>query len=161
RLSATMSERPHPENAEKPIGGSVLAGFLKTLSSAQLLNAAPFPLLYAATSTFLSFDQSTVVAKRFTPPRAATPILPSLDLTVNVLTLAIQLSVTGRIVRWLGVGLALALLPALSVLGFGVLALLPTLGAVVVFQVIRRAGNFALTRPTREVLFTVVPREDR
>jgi AAA family ATP:ADP antiporter len=72
-----------------------------------------------------------------------------------------QLTLTGRIVRWLGVGLALALLPALSVLGFGVLAMMPVLAAVVIFQVVRRAGNFALTRPTREVLFTVVPREDR
>ncbi len=57
--------------------------------------------------------------------------------------------------------MALALLPALSMLGFGVLAVLPTLAAVVSFQVLRRAGNFALTRPAREVLFTVVPREDR
>ena len=46
-------------------------------------------------------------------------------------------------------------------IGFGVIALLPTLAAVASFQVLRRAGNFALTRPTREVLFTVVPREDR
>jgi hypothetical protein len=73
----------------------------------------------------------------------------------------IQIFFTGRIVRWLGVGMALALLPAMSMLGFGVLAVLPTLVAVVAFQVLRRAGNFALTRPAREVLFTVVPREDR
>lgn len=161
RLSATMSERPHPENAEKPIGGSVLAGFAKTLSSPYLLNAALFLLLYAVTSTFLYFDQATVVSKSFESRGAQTAFFATVDLVVNVLTLVIQLSLTGRIVRWLGVGMALALLPALSVLGFGVLALLPTLGAVIVFQVIRRAGNFALTRPTREVLFTVVPREDR
>jgi ATP:ADP antiporter, AAA family len=52
-------------------------------------------------------------------------------------------------------------LPALSIIGFGALALFPTIGAVVAFQVLRRAGNFAVTRPTREVLFTAVSREDR
>jgi AAA family ATP:ADP antiporter len=53
------------------------------------------------------------------------------------------------------------MLPALTVIGFGALALFPTIAAVVAFQVLRRAGNFAITRPTREVLFTVVSREDR
>jgi len=52
-------------------------------------------------------------------------------------------------------------LPLFSVIGFGALVLLPTLSAVVAFQLIRRAGNFAVARPTREVLFTVLPREDR
>ena len=48
-----------------------------------------------------------------------------------------------------------------SVIGFGAVALIPTLASVVGFQLIRRAGNFAIARPTREVLFTVLPREDR
>ena len=55
----------------------------------------------------------------------------------------------------------LALLPAFSVIGFGAVAVLPMLSSVVGFQLLRRAGNFAITRPTREVLFTVLPREDR
>jgi len=49
----------------------------------------------------------------------------------------------------------------LSALGFGTLALAPTLATLVVYQVLRRAGNFAFARPSREVLFTVVPREDK
>jgi AAA family ATP:ADP antiporter len=53
------------------------------------------------------------------------------------------------------------MLPAASVIGFGAVALLPSLASVVGFQLIRRAGNFAIARPTREVLFTVLPREDR
>jgi AAA family ATP:ADP antiporter len=64
-------------------------------------------------------------------------------------------------VLWLGVALALAFLPALTILGFGALAAAPTLGAIATFQVLRRAGDYAIARPTREVLFTVVPREDR
>jgi AAA family ATP:ADP antiporter len=83
------------------------------------------------------------------------------DLLVNVLTLGVQFFLTGRIVRRIGVGPSLALLPAASILGFAALAVSPTITAIVVFQVLRRAGNFAIARPIREVLFTVVPREDR
>ena len=61
----------------------------------------------------------------------------------------------------LGLALPLALLPALTMVGFGALALVPTVMAVAVFQVIRRAADYAIARPAREVLYTVVPREDR
>ena len=80
---------------------------------------------------------------------------------MNILTLGAQLFLTGRVLRWIGVALTLALLPLLSIFGFGALALTPTIVVLVVYQVIRRAGNFAFARPTREVLFTVVPREDK
>ena len=53
------------------------------------------------------------------------------------------------------------MLPALSILGFSALAMTPTIAVLVVYQVLRRAGNFAFARPTREVFFTVVPREDK
>src|SRR6266481_127715 len=82
-------------------------------------------------------------------------------MTVNTLTLLIQLLINGRIIKNLGVALTLTLLPALSVAGFFALGFAPTLWAVVIFQVLRRAGNFAVARPTRETCFTVVPREDK
>jgi ATP:ADP antiporter, AAA family len=161
RLSAKMSDRPHPEREEFPIGGKVLAGFAKTLQSPYLLNMGIFLLLYAVTSTLLYFNQATIVSNSFANHGAQTTFLATIDLAVNVLTLVIQLFFTGRIVRWIGVGAVLALLPALSIFGFGLITVLPTLAAIVCFQVLRRAGNFALTRPAREILFTVVSREDR
>jgi AAA family ATP:ADP antiporter len=78
-----------------------------------------------------------------------------------VLTLIVQLFFTGRIVRWLGVGITLALLPALTLFGFGALAFVPALSSLVIFQVLRRSSDYAIARPTREVLYTVLPREDR
>ena len=77
------------------------------------------------------------------------------------ITLVVQVFLTGRLVRWFGVAVVLAVLPVLSMLGFGAIAVLPTLMAVASFQVLRRAGNFALTQPARQVLYTVVSREDR
>jgi ATP:ADP antiporter, AAA family len=160
RLSGALSERPHVET-EAPIGGTLLGGFRDALSSGYLLNVSLFLLLYAVTSTFLYFQQAAVVSHSFANRAAQTQFFASVDLGVNVLTLAVQLFLTGRILKRFGVGTTLSVLPVFSVIGFGAVALIPTLASVVGFQLIRRAGNFAIARPTREVLFTVLPREDR
>ena len=161
RLSAVMSDRPHAKQDEEPIGGGVMSGFVDAIRSPYLLNTAIFLLLYAITSTFLYFSQASVVSQSFANRGAQTAFFASVDLAVNVITLVVQVFLTGRLVRWLGVAVALALLPALSIVGFGALAMLPTLSAVIVFQVLRRSGNFGITQPARQVLYTVVSREDR
>lgn len=161
-LSASLSERPRSEqNDDRPVGGTLLAGFRDALSSSYLLNVSVFLLLYAITSTFLYFQQASIVSHAFSSRAAQTQFFASVDLGVNILTLVVQLFLTGRILRWFGVGTTLSMLPAASVIGFGAVALLPSLASIVTFQLIRRAGNFAIARPTREILFTVVPREDR
>lgn len=160
-LSSALSERPKAEQNEQPIGGTLWGGFRDALSSSYLLNVSLFLLLYAITSTFLYFQQAAVVSHAFASRAAQTQFFASVDLGVNILTLAVQLFLTGRILKAFGVGATLSLLPLFSVLGFGAVALLPTLASVVGFQLIRRSGNFAIARPAREVLFTVLPREDR
>ena len=160
-LSAALSERPKSEQEERPVGGTLLAGFRDALGSSYLLNVSLFLLLYAVTSTFLYFQQASVVSSAFTSRAAQTQFFASIDLAVNVLTLMIQIFLTARILRMFGVGNTLSMLPAASVLGFGAVALMPSLASVVTLQLVRRAGNFAIARPTREILFTVLPREDR
>jgi AAA family ATP:ADP antiporter len=78
-----------------------------------------------------------------------------------VLTVVLQVLLTGRLMRWLGVGALLAVVPLGHGVGFGALGLFPVLTVLTVFEATRRAGNFALTKPARETLFTVVPREDK
>jgi AAA family ATP:ADP antiporter len=162
KLSPTLHGAPAGRDAhERPLGGSILAGITHAVRSPYLLSVSGFMLLFAITSTFLYFQQAAIVSHTFVDRGAQTAFFATVDLSVNALTLIIQLFFTGRIVVLLGVSLALALLPALTVIGFGALALTPSLAAVAVFQVVRRAGDYAIARPTREVLFTVVPREDR
>jgi ATP:ADP antiporter, AAA family len=160
-LSAALASRPQVEQPQQPIGGTLLGGIRDALSSGYLLNVSLFLLLYAVTSTFLYFQQAAVVSHSFESRAAQTAFFASVDLGVNVLTLAVQLFLTGRILKRFGVGTTLSLLPFFSMLGFATVAALPTLSSVVGFQLFRRAGNFAIARPTREVLFTVLPREDR
>jgi AAA family ATP:ADP antiporter len=161
RLSPSLHRQPMGGSEEAPIGGSVFAGITHAFRSRYLVNVSLFLLLFAVTSTFLYFQQLGIVSRSFSDRGAQTAFFASVDLLVNVLTLVVQLFLTGRIVLWLGVALTLGVLPALTIIGFGALALLPTITAVAVFQVLRRAGDYAIARPTREVLFTVVAREDR
>lgn len=161
RLHRQPTAAPEQWHHDQTIGGGIWAGIINAIRSPYLLGVSTFMLLFAITSTFLYFQQASIVSRSFTDRGTQTAFFASVDLAVNVLTLVVQLLFTGRIVLGLGVGLALALLPAMTMVGFGALAFSPTLFAIVLFQVIRRAGDYAIARPTREVLFTVVPREDR
>jgi AAA family ATP:ADP antiporter len=159
RLSPVLSRQPAAE--ERPIGGSVVAGITHAIRSPFLVNVSLFLLLFAVTSTFLYFQQAGIVSQSFADRGAQTTFFATIDLLVNTLTLIVQLFFTGRLLVLFGVALALGFLPVLTMIGFGALAFAPTLSAIAVFQVLRRAGDYAIARPTREVLFTVVPREDR
>ncbi|MGH7388612.1 MAG: NTP/NDP exchange transporter [Candidatus Rokuibacteriota bacterium] len=144
------------------IGGGVFEGIRQVARSPYLLGIAALMLLFTIASTFLYFQQAAIVARTFEgDPQGRTRLFAGIDLAVNVLTLATQVFLTGRILRWLGVGVALAFLPLLSFVGFGILGAAPVLSVLVVFQVLRRAGNFAIQRPAREVLYTVLPRTDK
>ena len=138
-----------------------MSGVTQAFKSPYLVQVSVYILLYAITSTFLYFQQADIAKHAFAERGARTAFFAQIDLWVNTLTLAAQIFVTSRVIRVLGVGLTLATLPALSILGFGALAAAPTLVILVAYQVARRAGNFAFARPTREVLFTVVPREEK
>ena len=161
RLSEALRLRPAARGEEGPIGGGVLSGFTHAFRSRYLLNISLYMLLYSVTSTFLYFEQAAIVNRSFADRAARTAFFAQVDLVVNVLTLGVQLFLTDRLLRGLGVALTLTLLPALSMVGFVALGVTPTVAIIVLFQVLRRTGNFAVARPTREVLFTVIPREDK
>jgi AAA family ATP:ADP antiporter len=67
---------------------------------------------------------------------------------------------TGRVLAWLGAGGSAALLPAVTLAGAIVLALRPTIATVQWFQVARRAVDYAIARPSREVFYTVLGRSE-
>jgi AAA family ATP:ADP antiporter len=160
RLSDVLHRRPAAAD-EAPIGGTALSGLTHAFKSPYLVNVSIYILLYAITSTFLYFQQAEIARQAFANRGARTAFFARIDLWVNILTLAAQIFVTGKVLRSFGVAFTLATLPVLSVAGFTALAVTPTLVILVIYQVLRRAGNFAFARPSREVLFTVVPREDK
>jgi AAA family ATP:ADP antiporter len=154
-------ETEQQHQAERPIGGNLWSGVTHAFSSPYLLGICLFMLLHAITSTLVYFQQADITAHQFHDRAARTAFFAQLDLSVNVLTIVVQIFLTGRLLKWLGVGITLAMLPVVSLIGFVSLAVLPILSLLAVFQVLRRAMNYAVSRPAREVLFTVLRREDK
>ena len=157
-----MDELPaRAAQADRPIGGGMLNGVQQVLRSPYLLGICVYILLYTMLSTFLYFEQARIVADSFSDPTSRTRLFALMDLAVNALTILGQVLVTARIIARFGVSVTLSLIPATVALGFLALAAFPTLAVLVTFQVVRRAGNFAVARPTREILYTVVSREQK
>lgn len=146
---------------ERAIGGSAWDGFRRALSSPFLISISAHVVLYTVLTTFLYFQQAALVDAAFTDRALRTQFFARIDLGVNVLTLVTQLFLTARLVQTFGLTAALVFLPALSLLGFGALGLVPTTLMLMAFQVLRRAGNFSIGQPARSALFTLVPRADR
>jgi AAA family ATP:ADP antiporter len=161
KFSETVAASPATNGTEAPIGGGIWAGVLHNLRSPYLLGICAYMLLYSITSTLLYFQQVGIAAGAFADRGARTAFFAQIDLVVNILTILVQIFLTGKLLKWLGVGVTLAILPALSVLGFASMGVKPTLVLLVVFLTLRRAANFAIARPARETLFTVVSREDK
>jgi AAA family ATP:ADP antiporter len=143
-----------------PFGGA-FNGIGLTLKSPYLLAISGFLFFYSLCSTFLYFEQANIVADAFESREARAAVFARIDLWVNMLTLGIQIFLSGRIMRRIGIGATLVLLPVITAIGFAALGFAPTLVVLVAFQVLRRASNYALIRPARETLFTAVTREER
>ncbi|HSN21643.1 MAG TPA: Npt1/Npt2 family nucleotide transporter, partial [Usitatibacter sp.] len=112
-------------------------------------------------STVLYFEQAQIVRDAFAGAGDRAAVFGAMDLAVNALTVAVQVFLTGRLVRALGVAWTLALLPALLGIGLLALGVAPVLAVIVAVQIVRRAGEYAITRPAREMLFVVLGREEK
>ncbi|MFP2927512.1 NTP/NDP exchange transporter [Pyxidicoccus sp. 3LG] len=162
RLSGWAHDVQHqPPAAEGPVGGGVLDGLKLLLTSPFLLALGLNVFLYAATSTFLYYQEVQLVAAVGKTEAARVAVFGDIDFIVQLATLALQALVTGRVISRLGVGVGLAVAPVITVLGFLGLAAAPVLGVLIAFKAVRGASHYALDRPSREVLFTTVDREAR
>jgi AAA family ATP:ADP antiporter len=146
---------------EHAVGGTVWSGIRPVVASPYLLASAAYILLLTVANTFLYFDQAHLVTAATTDRDARTALFARIDLIVNVCTLVLQVLVTGHVLKRLGVAVGLSVAPVINGLGDAVLALSPTLGVFAPFQGVRRAAQYAILRPSREMLFTVVSREER
>ncbi len=154
RPGAAQSSAP----SEVRIGGTTWSGLAEIVRSRYLLGVVAYVLLYTVLLGFAYFETIRLVAQAYADSAERTALFARVDLAVNVLTLLGQLFVVAKMVERLGVGAALALLPALAIAGFAVIGVFPVLAVLLVFQVARRAADYAIARPAREMLFTVLSR---
>jgi len=145
----------------QPLGGGPLDGLMMILRSPYIAGITLWVALLSVAATFLYFEQAAIVAAASDDPAVRTRIFATVDLAVGVLTLAVQCFATGKLIQRFGVGAALALVPLVFTVGFAVLAAAPVLLVVIAFQALQRTANFAISNPAREVLFTVVARDEK
>jgi AAA family ATP:ADP antiporter len=160
-LSRTQSQSGKPLLDERRMGGSILGGITLILRSPYLLGLVLFMLLHTSAATLLYFEQGRIVAGSYADVGSRTQFFAIVDLTVSVLTLTFQLLLTAPLIRWVGIGGALAALPLATIVAFAAMALAPVPTTVALAQGLRRAVEFAIVRPAREVLWTVVSRQEK
>ena len=157
---AEFREHSQTQTAEAPIGGNIWNSVTHIARSPYLFALVLFIFIYTLTNTWANFQQVELTQVLATK-EARTAYFGKLDFSVNTLTVLLQICLTSRLLKWTGVGFTLVLMPALSGIGFLSIGYMPVLAVLAVFQVVRRATGFALLRPAREILFTVLRREDK
>lgn len=141
------------------LGKNPFSGFMLFIKNPYLLGIGVFILMYVTMSTFVYMELREMLADFDREGRAQ--ILGGIDLTINTITIVTAIFVTGRLTTRFGMGATLALIPALMVGGWLIVAAIPLLAVLIGLQIARRAGNYAITRPGREMLFTLVNSETR
>ena len=153
------NEKLDSATINQSIGGNPFAGFKMFFSNPYLLSIGLFIFLYTGISSFVYFELKNLLSDFSRPERSV--IWAQMDLAVNILAISTGLFATGRIVTKFGMPATIAMVPVMICIGLLVLAISPLLGVVVMLQIIRRSGNYAVTRPAREMLFTLVDQETR
>ena len=144
---------------ERAIGGNPFAGLRLVFSSGYLMGIAAFVFLMAAVTTFLYLQQAALLKLHFPDGSERTAFLGKVDLTVNLIAVVLQLLAIGRLIRRFGVTAMLVAVPVVMIGGFLVLSVAPTLAVLVTVYIVRRVGQYGITRPAREILFTTLDRE--
>jgi len=157
--TATHRDEKQPEAAAT--GGGAIDGILMVLRTPYIAGIMLWVALLSVAATFLYFEQAAIVAAASDDPAVRTRIFATVDLSVGILTILVQFAATGKLIARFGVGPALALLPLVFAAGFALLAAAPVLAVVIAFQALQRTANFAISNPAREVLFTVLARDEK
>jgi AAA family ATP:ADP antiporter len=159
KVTELHNENVHADLSAAKIGGNPFAGFKLFFMNPYLLGIGLFIFIYTMIGSFVYFEQKNLLAEFSREER--TTMLAYVDWFVNLLTFGMAFFLTGRIVKKFGMSVTLALMPVLIVFGMIILAFAPIYIVVLALQVVRRGGNYGVTRPAREMLFTEVDRETR
>ena len=159
----TDSDGHNQQNNENAMGGNFWDGFLEFLKPPIMKNLlfgiGMFIVIYTGMSTFVYFAIKNILTDIDQDTR--TQIWAGIDLAVNILAVFTAMFGTARLTKRFGLKVALPLVPMIIVFGMLILAISPILWAVVGLQVVRRAGEYAITKPAREMLFTTLDRDVR
>jgi AAA family ATP:ADP antiporter len=143
------------------VGGPFWGGARAVFSSPYLLGIGAYVVLMAVSNTLIYFAQANIVFTNTDTFSERVTGFAQFDALAQALTLFTQIFITTRLIKRLGVGWTLSILPAVTILGFTTLSLWTTYGVMAIFQAVHRATRYAIARPARETLFSVVSTSDK
>lgn len=159
-LNRIIAQSPdRPRIVASKLSGNPFSGIKEFITHPRLIGIALFIFIFVSISTFFYMAQKNILADY--PSAERKEILSKLDLYINGLTIFLGLFATNRIATKLGISSALSIVPVIVAISLVVFATTPTVAMFLVLQVLRKAGNYSITRPSREILFTGVDQEAR
>lgn len=158
-LRSLLGARDQGDVTGEPGRSGILAGALMVWRSPYLMRIALWVLLANLILTYFYLEQARIVGAAIVDRAARVQVLARVDLAVSVLTIGLQLLMTGRVMSTLGLGLAIACVPMVAIGGFVALAIAPVAGVILAIMVAERTLGFAFANPAARVLWTVVDRE--
>jgi AAA family ATP:ADP antiporter len=152
-----QSAQSAAQQAREKIGGKAWDGITEILRSPYLLGIAAYIVLMAISNTLIYFTQAAVISEATDTFSQRVESFALFDMATQLATLITQIFITTHLIKRLGVGLTLTIMPIITVAGFAVLAIWPLYGVMLIFAALHRAARYAVSRPARETLFSVVP----
>ena len=156
RLGGSGRELPATATGDAPIGGTFWGGLWAVIRSPYLLGVGLWVVFMAVANTMIYFTQANIILSDSDTFSQLVGSFAAFDAAAQLLTLLTQVFITTHLIRKLGVGWTLAILPIVTLAGFAVLAAWPVYGVMLLFQAVHRATRHAVSRPSRETLFSVV-----
>ena len=146
---------------EKAIGGSFVAGFTEILKSPYLMKVSALVFMLSLTATFAYFQQGALIYDGYTDTEERIKVFAMIERYVSIGALIFQAVISGPVLSRYGVKAGIIVLPIITVVGFTMLAISPTIAVFIIFQVARRASEYGMFEPSRQNLFSVVTREQK
>jgi ATP:ADP antiporter, AAA family len=112
-------------------------------------------------STFFYLEQQSFVAKVFHSADERAHFFATIDFAVQAASLLLQALLFSRLFKWFGMRSLLMAVPLMMVGAYALYALVPTFMVLNWAYGVRRVADYAITRPCRDSLFTVVSREEK
>ena len=157
----TMEQVRNQREETEKIGGTFWGGMRAIATSPYILGIGAYIILMAISNTMIYFTQASIILNNTDTLSQRVAGFAQFDMLAQIATLFTQIFITTHLIKKIGVGWTLAILPAVTMIGFAVLSIWTLYGVMAIFQAIHRATRYAVSRPARETLFSVVSTSEK
>lgn len=146
------------ERKDKP---SVFAGAINVWKSPYLFRIAIWILIANVLGMIFYIEQARIVGESIPDEASRVLLFSRMETATSILTIILEVFVTGRLMQRFGTGITIAIVPFLTAAGLVALAIAPVLSVIAVIMVASRAMGYGLSGPAVRVLYTVVDPQDK